>query len=149
VAGDLRTSGPLSPAEILPSVRDLMARHAGPAVTLACRVDPGLPPVETDREALHHLLQSLLFTAFEAVGGEGAVVLGASRHAGGVAFFVEDDGRLDTDPASWPSEALRGRPLVFAVARTIAGRHGGTCEAARQEGRTQVTVVLPAAEATT
>lgn len=140
-------SGPVvtvSPGELVGSVRDLMARHAGPGVRLVADAEQDLPELAADRATLHHLLQSLVFGAIEAAGGGGTVRLVAERGDGAVAFGVEDDGPVGPEPEGGVRQALRGRPLVWAVARRIVGRAGGRCEASRSSGRTRVSLVWPA-----
>jgi nitrogen-specific signal transduction histidine kinase len=140
-------SGPVvtvSPGELVRSVRDLMARHAGPGVRLVAEEERDLPELAVDRAMLHHLLQSLAFGAIEAAAGGGTVRLVAERHDGAIAFGVEDDGPVGPEPEAGAHSALRGRPLVQAVARRIAGRAGGQCEVSRSSGRTRVSLVWPA-----
>jgi hypothetical protein len=103
----------------------------------------GLPELAADRATLHHLLQSLVFGAIEAAAGGGTVRLVAERRDGAIAFAVEDDGPVGPEPEGGAHAALRGRPLVQAVARRIAGRAGGRCEVSRSSGRTRVSLVWP------
>jgi PAS domain S-box-containing protein len=64
-------------AELLAGLRDLIARSAGPRVTVAVRAAPGLPPAMVDAHALELALINLVVNARDAMpdGGRIEVVL--------------------------------------------------------------------------
>lgn len=131
------------PAELLSSLQELMAEHGVRGARLDFQADADLPALRVDREVLHHLLQSLVFAALEAVAGRGSVALRAEERGGEVAFVVEDDGEVNEDPAGWRDQMRRGRPLLCAVADTTLRKRGGHVEVARRDGRTRIELLLP------
>jgi C4-dicarboxylate-specific signal transduction histidine kinase len=132
------------PSELLASVRAVMTEQGGRDVRLDSPIPADLPAIDVDREVVHHLLQSLVFAALEATRTDGSVSLGAESAEGGVALVVVDDAAIDEDPADWRNQVARGRPLLLAVVDAIVGRRGGSLAVTHHDGRTRVSLVLPA-----
>jgi C4-dicarboxylate-specific signal transduction histidine kinase len=116
------------PEAVLASVRHALAAAGGDAAGLELTAAAGLPEVRADAEALHHLLVSLVFAAWDAVPEPGPVRVSADLTPDGVAFAVTDTGpvlrALEPDPAFEPG----GRGLGLAVAATLVARWEGALE---------------------
>ena len=130
-------------------------------IRLVTEIEPGLPLVRMDENALTLVLLNLIDNAVKhgvtpGVGGEIKVVL--ARNPGGVALSVKDQG-----PGIPPDEQaaiferfyrargardrnVRGSGIGLALAKAIAEAHGGrvVVESVQGQGAT-FTVVLPAA----
>jgi nitrogen-specific signal transduction histidine kinase len=133
------------PASVARSVERELAEQGGRGVQLEVRAPAGMPRVAIEREVIHHLLTSLLYLAREAAQPRGHVALRVEERSGELAFVIEDDAMDAEDPSGWRRQALRGRPLLCAVADHILRRRGGRLEAGRRDGRTRIELLLPRA----
>lgn len=104
-------------------------------VALQLDLDPAVPPVPLDGNAVHQALMNLLSNAMEAVADKTGVITVGSRylpHDHVVEIQVADNGpgvaRADRERIFEPfhsSKGHRGTGLGLAVARKIAREHGG------------------------
>jgi signal transduction histidine kinase len=113
-------------------------------VTVACGVDPALPPAAADPARLEGALRRLLERAIRVTPAGGAVELGASVEDGGLSIRVSDAGadlsakqRAEVfDPVvqlgARPGERSQG--LALAVAQRQIRACGGTLEVAPRAG---------------
>ena len=117
---------------------------------VALSTDPGEPglSVHVDRDVVHHLLVSFAYVAVEAVRPSGSLRLSAESDGKCVALVLEDDGRIDEDPAEWADQSLRGRPLLCAIADDVLGKRGGRIDARRDGDWTRIALWLPSAAST-
>jgi two-component system phosphate regulon sensor histidine kinase PhoR len=130
-------------------------------IRLVTEIEPGLPLVRMDENALTLVLLNLIDNAVKhgvtpGVGGEIKVVL--ARNPGGVALSVKDQGPgipADEQAAIFErfyrargarDRNVRGSGIGLALAKAIAEAHGGrvVVESVQGQGAT-FTVVLPAA----
>jgi signal transduction histidine kinase len=135
-----------------------------PEVSLVRADEPGLPPVQADRDQLRQVLLNLLSNAYEAVlatvqaddtGPNGATVTirTSSTTDGKVRIAVADTGiGMDDETRAqvfepFFSRKTRGTGLGLAVTRRIVDSHGGAIDIETAVGRgTTFTVEFPAAE---
>jgi signal transduction histidine kinase len=122
----------------------LQADAACSGVTVACGLDPALPPAAADAVRLEGAVRRLLERAIRVTPAGGAVELGASVEGGGLSIRVSDAGaelsakqRAEIfDPVvqlgAGPGERSQG--LALAVAQRQVRACGGTLEVAGQTG---------------
>lgn len=123
-------------------------------------VEPGLPSVMADREALSGALLDLLNNAHKYTGAEKVITLGAVRRGPTVLVTVADNGPGIAVPdqkrifdkfyrARDPLErTIEGSGLGLAMVKHIVQAHGGRIEVASEVGHgATFTVTLPVAEA--
>src|SRR5690606_7021487 len=111
-----------------------------PSLTLHRDYDPGLPPIDLDRDQMVQALLNLLKNAATALGGQGTIVvrtratldftIGDVRHRAVASIEIEDDGpgippELQ-DSIFYPLVTSRpdGTGLGLAVAQDLLSRHG-------------------------
>ncbi|MDE0885450.1 MAG: hypothetical protein OSB70_07955 [Myxococcota bacterium] len=116
----------------------------GRGTRLRFELDPELVAVRIDVGVIQRLIESFFFLAIDATAGRGEIVIRAESQGGRIALCVEDDGPGGEDPAGFRDQAMRGRPLLCAVADTILLRQGGDFEVARIDDRTRIVLILPA-----
>lgn len=132
-------------AELVQAVLEkLQAEAACSGVTVACGLDPALPPAAADAVRLEGAVRRLLERAIRVTPAGGAVELGASVEGGGLSIRVSDAGaelsakqRAEIfDPVvqlgAGPGERSQG--LALAVAQRQVRACGGTLEVAGQTG---------------
>jgi len=90
---------------------------------------------------LHTLLLALLDATLASMPKQGSIRLGLTETSGQILLAIEDDGP-DEDLSK--EAALRGRPLVVALARALLVLVDGDLGTSRTEGRTRVEWVFPA-----
>jgi C4-dicarboxylate-specific signal transduction histidine kinase len=116
------------PDDVLASVRHALGAVGAGDPGLEVSAAPALPEVHADAEALHHVLASLVFAAFDAAPAPIQVRVSAAPTADGVTFAVTDAGpelaALLPDPALEPG----GRGLGLVVAATLVARWGGALD---------------------
>jgi two-component system phosphate regulon sensor histidine kinase PhoR len=123
-------------------------------------VEPGLPPVMADREALTGALLDLLNNAHKYTGPDKVITVGAARSGPTVLVTVADNGPGISLPdqkrifdkfyrASDPLQrTIEGSGLGLAMVKHIVVAHGGRIAVASQVGHgATFTITLPAAEA--
>jgi signal transduction histidine kinase len=132
-------------------------RFCSPGCHLEVKVEPGLPAVVADRDALVTVLLNLLDNAFKYTGEDKRVGLRAYSTGGGVCFEVRDNGiglsrraaRRVFDRFYQADRSLSrkagGCGLGLSIVRFIVEAHGGTVAVGSQPGKGSVfTVSLPA-----
>jgi signal transduction histidine kinase len=128
------------------------------AATYQTELDPQLPPVNVDRDAMAQVVLNLLHNAVKYTGEEKRIRVRARRAGRNVAIEVEDNG-----PGVRPHERKRiferfyrsddylsrhteGTGLGLAIAKKIVELHGGRIELDSRVGEgSTFRVVLPAA----
>jgi signal transduction histidine kinase len=83
---------PVQPSSIVTAALDAMRDRLPPACDLHVRVEPDLPPVIADAEALVTALINLLDNAVKYTPPEKRILLRVHRDAQGVVFAVQDNG---------------------------------------------------------
>jgi nitrogen fixation/metabolism regulation signal transduction histidine kinase len=130
---------PLDAAALLAEVLELYAQQ--PRLSIACEIEPELPPLRADAGRLRQVLHNLIKNAIEA--GEGrerlqlAIGLRRAAQSGrrGVELSIADDGPglPEGFDAAWfdpyRSSKQRGTGLGLAIVRRIAEEHGGSLRA--------------------
>jgi signal transduction histidine kinase len=113
---------------------------AGREVEVEIDVDPGLPPLEMDRERLFGALRNLLENAVQHTPEGGQVTLRARPAAEWVEVEVADTGpgfRHEDLPRLFDpffSRRRGGTGLGLAIVRRVVEQHGGEVAAANQPG---------------
>ena len=120
-------------------------------------VEPELPDISVDRDAMAQVVFNLLHNAVKYTGADKQIRLRARRRDGGVAIEVEDNGigvrekdrkrifdrfyRAD----NLLSRRTEGAGLGLAISKRIVEAHGGRIEVESQEGKgTTFRIELPA-----
>ena len=108
-------------------------------ITVECKLEPGLPPVLADPEAIRRALANLIDNAAEAMQGSLLRVLGVesslSEDGGSVEVVVSDTGHGLTDEIRerlflpFTSTKQRGTGLGLSIAAKIVQEHGGSLRA--------------------
>jgi hypothetical protein len=108
-------------------------------ITVECKLEPGLPPVLADPEAIRRALANLIDNAAEAMQGSLLRVLGVasslSEDGGSVEIVVSDTGHGLTDEIRerlflpFNSTKQRGTGLGLSIAAKIVQEHGGSLRA--------------------
>lgn len=135
----------LDPAEVLRAVDRSLAQQTPRAPAVSVDVSEEHPDVWVDADALHHLLVTLVLSAWDAAPKGSEVRVGASAEGEGVLFRVEDEGRSDDLEKTDPRVGPRGRALALGVAATLVERWGGEVRVNSGDARTCVELWLPAA----
>jgi signal transduction histidine kinase len=126
--------------DVLDGLRSGLDASCDGRVQIDLKSAAALPPVRLAPEPIHHLLLTAIFQGLEAGGTASRVRVRASAEGADVALAVLDAGRVDEGRAP----ALRGRPLTFAIARSLLRGFAGRVEVAPFEAGTRVAFVLPA-----
>ncbi|HET9554688.1 MAG TPA: ATP-binding protein [Anaeromyxobacteraceae bacterium] len=124
-------------------------------------IQPGLPPVRADREALVEALLNLLNNAHKYTGSEKRITVGAARSGPTVLVTVADNGPGIPAPdqkrifekfyrARDPLErSIEGSGLGLAMVKHIVSAHGGKISVSSEVGHgATFTIALPVSEAT-
>jgi len=108
-------------------------------ITVECKLEPGLPPVLADPEAIRRALANLIDNAAEAMQGSLLRVLGVesslSEDGASVEVAVSDTGHGLTDEIRerlflpYYSTKQRGTGLGLSIAAKIVQEHGGSLRA--------------------
>ncbi len=116
-------------------------------------LDPDLPPVWLDREAIHGALVNLVLNAQQAMPNGGQLVVRTSRGDGTARVQLIDTGvGMDEKTLAQVFKAFfstkrGGSGLGLPTTRKIVEAHGGRIQVASEVGRgTQFTMVLPLGE---
>ncbi|HSN93075.1 MAG TPA: HAMP domain-containing sensor histidine kinase [Anaeromyxobacteraceae bacterium] len=126
---------------------------------VARSVEPGLPPVWADREALSEALLNLLNNAHKYTGAEKRITVEARRAGAAVHLRVSDNGPGIPAPdqkrifekfyrARDPlRRSIEGSGLGLAMVKHIVKAHGGNVSVSSRVGQgATFTIALPAAE---
>ena len=151
------------PTEVAPlvddAVRTMRSQTEARRQSLSLQVEPGMPPVEVDRDRIRQVLVNLLTNAHEYSPEEAAIEVKASLRGAEVEISVSDDGpgmpedQLDhifdrfTRGDAGLTQHVGGTGLGLAISKSLVELHGGTiaAEAALGQGST-FRVRLPIAE---
>jgi signal transduction histidine kinase len=108
-------------------------------IAVECKLEPGLPPVLADPEAIRRALANLIDNAAEAMQGSLLRVLGVesslSEDGESVEIVVSDTGHGLTDEIRerlflpFTSTKQRGTGLGLSIAAKIVQEHGGSLHA--------------------
>ncbi|MBS2025262.1 MAG: two-component sensor histidine kinase [Deltaproteobacteria bacterium] len=128
------------------------------AATYKTELEPGLPAVEVDRDAISQVVLNLLHNAVKYTGPDKRISLRARRVGKRVAIEVEDNGsgvRAQDKKRIFErfyraddllTRRTEGTGLGLAIAKRIVEWHGGTIEVDSEPGRgSTFRVLLPAA----
>ena len=126
--------------------------------TYQTQIEPGLPPVSVDRDAMAQVVLNLLHNAVKFTGPDKQIALRARRRDRGVAIEVEDNGigvrekdRKRIFERFYRSDDLlsrqtEGTGLGLAIAKRLVEAHGGHIDVeGRPGGGSIFRVQLPAA----
>lgn len=134
---------PIDALELLEGLRGGLDESSDARVVIALKTAVELPAVRLAPDSVHHLLLTAIWAGLEAASADGALRVFCRADGERVAFVVEDDGPA---PDLEPAGALRGRPLGWAITRTLLAAMDGRVDIRRDEvaGRTCVTLDFPA-----
>lgn len=111
--------------------------------------DAQIPEIQADRQGLRAAVLNLTLNAIEAAGPAGQVRLNATDHATEIQIEIRDNGAgLPSELAETLGEPfVTGKPegvgLGLALAKQVAGDHGGQLTWRREEGWTCFRLTLP------
>jgi signal transduction histidine kinase len=134
----------VDPGEVLDAVQRSLEQHSARTPRVEIRPAPGLPDVRVDPDALHHLLVTLVLSAWDASPDETPVRLTAGVDGATVVFEVKDEGRPYEDEKIDPQVGPRGRALALQVAATLVAGWDGEVRAVPGSTGTRVELRLPA-----
>jgi len=149
----------LRPQEIAQEAADVVSeRFRAAGCDFETDIEPSLPTIRGDRDALVTVLLNLLDNAFKYTGEDKRIALRARAAGGQVCFEVEDNGigmsRREVRRAfdrfyqadSRLSRRAEGCGLGLSIVRFIVDAHGGSVEIESAPGKgSTFTVRLPAA----
>ncbi|MCL2789185.1 MAG: ATP-binding protein [Desulfobulbus sp.] len=116
----------------------VLYREAHKQLTIACRIDPAVPPFLFDGVQIKRVLINLLDNAVSVLGNGGAITVTLERDTstGQIRMLVADDGPGIPDEVKvrifepYFSTRKSGTGLGLAIAHTIVSEHGGTIRVA-------------------
>ena len=145
---------PVAIAPIVEAAVDRCRLVANGAVQIEAEIEPGLPPVAADDDALGRAIQNLIVNAIRHGGAGGWVGVRARREGKRVTITVEDRGpgihATDLDQVFEPfyrgrgSGSVSGAGLGLTIVKQIAVDHGGSVTLDRREAGAAFTIHLPA-----
>ena len=151
------------PTEVAPlvddAVRTMRSQTEARRQSLSLEVEPGMPPIEVDRDRIRQVLVNLLTNAHEYSPEEATIEVKASLRGAEVEISVSDDGpgmpedQLEhifdrfTRGDAGLTQHVGGTGLGLAISKSLVELHGGTiaAEAVLGQGST-FRVRLPIAE---
>ena len=146
------------PAQVVgSSVRGFEAEARARGITLAARVEDGVPEVRCAPDKVERVLHNLLTNALRHTPADGAVALVVRSEGAEVAFAVEDSGNGLSDEVVtrmfdqfWRGDRSRtsgGSGLGLAIAKRLVEAQGGRIWAENRDGAgARITFTLPADE---
>lgn len=149
----------LEPADVIASAAGIVReRLHGAGCDFKVDVEPGLPAIQADPDALLTALVNLLDNAYKYTRAEKRICLRASQEAGQVVFAVEDNGigiaareqkrifRRFYQVDARLARETGGCGLGLTIVESIARAHGGSVRVASEPGAgSTFSVCLPAA----
>jgi signal transduction histidine kinase len=149
----------IDPADVVASAAGIVReRLHGAGCDFKVEVEPGLPAIQADPDALLTALVNLLDNAYKYTRAEKRICLRASREAGQIVFAVEDNGigiaareqkrifRRFYQVDARLARETGGCGLGLTIVESIARAHGGSVRVASELGAgSTFSVCLPAA----
>ncbi len=135
----------VDPAEVLRAVDRTLSQQSARAPAVSVDVSEEHPDVWVDADALHHLIVTLVLSAWDAAPSGSEVQVRAEAEGSGVLFTIEDEGQSDDLEKTDPRVGPRGRALAVAVAATLLERWSGEVRVNANDAWTRVQLWLPAA----
>jgi signal transduction histidine kinase len=129
------------------AARTMRSQTESKGQSLEVTIEPGLPPVQVDRDRIRQVLVNLLTNAHEYCPEGAAISLKAARRDAEVELVVEDDGpgmaedQLEhiferfTRGDAGLTQHVGGTGLGLAISKSLVELHGGTIEAASVLGQ--------------
>jgi signal transduction histidine kinase len=136
------------------TVAVLKSKARAKSVSVAVRVEPGLPRVRGFAAELNQVWANLIDNALDAVPDSGRIEVLANREGQRVTVRVVDDGigipapirgRI-FDPFFTTKPVGQGTGLGLDIVRRLVRHNDGEISVESQPGRTEFRVVLPLAE---
>lgn len=145
-----RPPEPCQIASLISEIESLVGATCEHAqVQFESRTEPNLPMIQADRQGLRGALLNLVLNAIEAVGPAGQVQLGATQKDQQIVIEIRDNGSgppedlADTLGEPFVTGKPEGVGLGLALARQVAGDHGGHLDWSREAGWTRFRLTLP------
>ncbi len=142
--------------EIVEEVCELMRERASElGISLVRKLDPTLPQVTVDPEAIHTCLVNLVTNAIESFPehGSGGQVIVSSRYEAedGICLRVRDTGQGMSEAIKtqvfenlFTTKGARGTGLGLALTHKIVREHGGTIQVESEPNKgSSFTIILP------
>jgi signal transduction histidine kinase len=150
---------PVRPEQIVDdAVAAMGERCHAPGCEFASELQPHLPPIVADQNALTTALVNLLDNAWKYTGEQKRIILRAAARNGSVSFTVEDNGMGIPERDSRRvfqrfyqvdqrlSRSSEGCGLGLSIVRSIVKAHHGTVSLRSEVGRgSAFTIEIPAA----
>jgi signal transduction histidine kinase len=136
-------------AQGLESTLLVLRSRFAPSITIARRIEPDLPPIDSASGQLNQLWANLVENALDAMPDGGVLELAAWRSGDTVVVQVGDGGAGipdDVQPRVFDpffTTKPGGTGLGLHIAQGIVRRHDGSIALQSRPGRTVVTVILP------
>jgi two-component system nitrogen regulation sensor histidine kinase GlnL len=150
---------PVNVHELLEYVVKIIAAESSRELSIHRDYDPGLPPIDLDRDQMVQAFLNLVRNATAALDGQGTLTLrsravtnftiGNARHRVIASIEIEDDGPgipIDMqDSVFYPLVTSKpdGTGLGLPAAQELISRHGGLIEFESRPGRTVFLVRIP------
>jgi two-component system nitrogen regulation sensor histidine kinase NtrY len=122
-------------------------------IVFSSRIEPGLPPIQADREELRRAFINLLRNGIQAMDGKGRIEIEARREEGGVRITIRDEGKGIPDELRGKlfqpnfSTKTDGMGLGLAIVKKTIDDLGGTVVLIPAEGKgTVASIFLPLEE---
>lgn len=138
------------------AIRESMPQLEENAFKIETDIDPDLPPVSADADALTGAVQNLIQNSIKYSNGTRWLRVSTSRTSGGFEIAVEDKGigiaqgdqRMIFEPFYRSKEVvdaqIHGNGLGLSLVKEIAEAHGGTVRVASEAGKgSRFTIELP------
>ncbi|MBK5263793.1 MAG: ATPase [Alphaproteobacteria bacterium] len=154
---------PVDLAELIGEVEKIFhERHGKRGMDVACKVEPGLPPVNGDRAQLSQLLHNLVSNSVKYGRPDTPIVVRLTRGSGAMVKLTVTDESEGIDPDHLPrlterfyridsgrSRAMGGTGLGLAIVKHIVERHRGRMDINSIVGKgTNISIHLPPADST-
>jgi signal transduction histidine kinase len=128
-------------------MREVGEAVAATGVVVRAEIDPELPELPINVEAVHDALMQLMRNSLEALNGEGTLTLRACRAPDSVELQVEDDGPGVVDQTAIFDPFFSTKPAGTGLGLTLVQRtaidHGGSLRLSSRPGCTCFSLVLP------
>jgi len=122
-------------------------------IVFSSRIEPGLPPVQADREELRRAFINLIRNGIQAMDGKGRIDIEARREEGGVRITIRDEGKGIPEELRAKlfqpnfSTKTDGMGLGLAIVKKTVDDLGGSVALLPAEGKgTVASIFLPLEE---